>query len=170
MAYTAADGPPALDAVHVWTPASGSAVTLNNKASSPWIKIDNIQGWRSLPDADDNREPLTVGHGEITYDSRYLGKTLVYEGRAMATFRESMHGRINALVQALGASKDEGTMSVTPYTVPGGVAWQYTARVIDFTPNSTWTYGNRYYAYQWGFQFSLRMSDPYFYQAGTPYL
>lgn len=169
MAYTSAHGPPDLDAKHLWTPATGSTVTLNDVGTS-WIKVDSIQGWRSLPEADDNREAKTVGHGEVVYESRYLGKTLVYEGRVMARDREAMRAKLHALVTALGASKDEGVMTVTPFTVPGGVVWTYSARVIDLTPNQTFVQRSAAYSLQWGFTFSLRMSDPHFYTGATAYL
>lgn len=177
MAYSATTGPPSLDATHAWTPAVGTGVTLNARitdpATFPWIKVDRITGWRSLPEAEDNRVPRTYGTGEIVYPSRLLGKTITYEGRVLAKSREDVHTPLHTMLQAFGASMDaEGLMTVTPYTAPGGVVWTYHARVLSLTPDQAWQWFPRRVAqYQWGWQLNMRLSDPFFYDnADDPYL
>lgn len=177
MAYTAADGPPDVDATHAWAPAAGTAPpTLNNRATDPatlpWIKVDGIQGWRSLPESEDNRAPRTKGDGEITYHGRKLGKTLVYEARVMAKTRETMRTALSGTMRGYALSTDdEGEMTVTPFAAPGGVVWTFSARVIDLQADRSFDYSDkRRAAYQWGFTISLRMSDPLFYTGGVGYL
>lgn len=173
MAYVYNDGPPDLDATHAWAPETGGAPpTINNRATDPatlpWIKLDGIQGWRSLPEADDNRAPRTATDGEQPYPGRRLGKTLVYECRVLAKTRSDVRQKLNLTLQGYGRSfSDEGVMTVTPYTVPGGIVWTFSARVIDLQADRSFTYSDRRRAsFQWGFTISLRMSDPLFYTAG----
>lgn len=176
MTYVAADGPPDVDAKHVWSPATGSAPpTINDwDAGLPLIELVQITNWRGAPEADDFRDPRTATVGEVGYPGRLLGKTVVYEMKARADSREALRSAITGLVNGFGDRSGLGTMTVTPLAAIGGVAWQYQARVVDFTPEPLWTY-DQYLEGAWrhGASLSLRMLDPYFYTpnlAGTAYL
>lgn len=179
MTYVAADGPPDVDAKHAWAPASGSTPPVINNWTAdpltyPFVLLENIAGWRSSPEADDNREPRSVGDGEIAYPGALLGKTLVYEMELRAATRESLRATVTGLLNGFGDRSGLGTMTVTPFTSIGGVVWQYKARVLSFDPDDLWTY-NPVVPGPWrtGATLTLRMTDPRFYTpnlAGTAYL
>jgi hypothetical protein len=175
MAYTSDHGPPLFDATQDWDPASGTAPpTLNDTNTEPpafpRIVIDKCTGWRSLPDREDRRAPRTVGVGEVKYPARETGKTLVYECRVEALAREDLTLTQNALLQGF-ADTDEGVMTVTPWAVPGGVVWTFSAAVtaLEFDPSWTLSGESGSVTYEWAFVLTLRMSDPLFYTGGTGY-
>lgn len=178
MAYTAAHGPPDIDAIHQWAPATGAAPpALNDQGSTspatlPWIKVTGIAGWRDLPEIVDNREPRTYGPGEIVYPSEKLGKTIVYTCEARATSRESIRGQITGCLRGFGVdTSDEGTMTVTPYAAPGGVVWTFSARVLAVDPDDSFAYFEKRRApFRWGFTVAMRMSSPFFTTGGVAYL
>lgn len=178
MAYTAAHGPPALDATHQWANASGLSAppvlgdSHREPQIYPQIVIDRIPGWRRLPDITDNRAGRTYGVGEIPYPSRMGGKTIVYECRLETVTREDCLAYQHAIINGFGAATDdEGVMTVTPWPVPGGVVWTYAARVLDADFTEEWTLrGNHIATYEWPFTLTLRMSDPKFYTGGVGYL
>lgn len=179
MTYVATDGPPSLDATHAWAPATGSAPpTLNSRGSDPptlpWIKVRQIANWRGAPEADDFREARSAIDGEIGYPGRLLGKTVVYECEIRAATRETVQGRLTAVLNGFGDRFGLGTMLVTPFASPGGVAWEFQARVLLVDPDPAWTYlPGAAGPYRWGFALSLRMLNPRFYTpnlAGAAYL
>lgn len=179
MPYVATDGPPDIDATHAWTPLTGVAPpTLNVSGTGgappvlPWVKVAAIDGWRDLPETVDNRAPRTYGEGEITAPARILGKTVVYQCEVRANSRESVRGTLSAIIQGYGLStSDEGTMTVTPFAVPGGVTWTFAARLLAIDADSTFTYARGLWGpYRWGLTISLRMSNPRFYTGGVGYL
>ena len=176
MAYTAAHGPPALDAFHQWDPATGTTPPVFNDVNEdtltlPNTRIERINNWRGLPELIDNRAGRTFGIGEITYPSRTTGKTLVYECTLLGgTDREAFLLAQNAIVQGFADQDSEGEMTVTPWAAPGGVVWTYQARVLDLQWDPSWTLnGESRIQYEWGFTLTLRMSDPLFYTGGTGY-
>lgn len=176
MPYTIADGPPDIDGTHAWAPAVGSAPpTLNdwNVLAPTWprVRIEQITGWRSLPDADDNRDPRTTTHGEFPWPGMMLGKTIVYEGAVRALSWLTLKAPVNSMVLGFGERSQEGVMTVTPFSWIGGTVWTYSARVIslDFDPKPDYL-PNAPEVLSWGFALTLRMSDPYFYADGDPYL
>lgn len=176
MAYTVADGPPDIDAVHVWTPAVGSAPPALNSwnvlaPSWPRIRLEQITGWRSLPDADDNRSPRTSSDGEFTWPGRMLGKTLVYEGAVRAQSWVTLKAPVNSMVLGFSERSSEGLMTVTPFSWIGGPVWTYNARVIslDFDPKPEYI-PSAPEILSWGFALTLRMSNPYFTTDDEPYL
>jgi hypothetical protein len=175
MAYVVADGPPGIDAVHSWAPASGTGASLNfwdvTAPAWPRVRIEQITGWRSLPESDDNREARTLQGGEIVYPSLLLGKTIVYEAEVRALDWVTLNGVQNTMVQAFGNMSDEGTMTVTPFSWIGGPVWTYTARctALDFEPKPTLE-RNAVEPLRWPFAVTLRMSDPHFYTGGVAYL
>jgi hypothetical protein len=179
MAWTAGDGPPDLTATHIWTPAGGGGVTTLNSQVTwpptlPWTRIMRITGWRSAPESEDLREARTVGHGEIVYPSRYLGKTVAYECRCEAATVQSVSGHLTGIQRGFMNNKDEGLMTVTPYSgFGGGSVWTFNARALDFEADPNWEYNpldNQGAFFKWGFILSLRMSNPYFYTGGVGYL
>lgn len=179
MAYIATDGPPDIDATHAWAPLAGTAPPTLNVAGTgaaaavlPWVKVRAIDGWRDLPETVDNRAPRTFGDGEIAYPARLLGKTVVYQLEVQAASRESVRGTLSALVAGFGLStSDEGTMTVTPFSVPGGPAWTFTARTLAIDADSAFTKLTGVWGpFRWGLTISLRMSDPRFYTGGVGYL
>lgn len=176
MPYDASHGPPMLDATHAWDPATATAPpTLGDSHTDtlilPRIVIDRITGWRNLPDLVDNRSPRTFGVGEKPYPPRQTGKTLVYEARLQADDRLELLAAQNALLIGFGDRDVEGVMTVTPWTLPGGVAWTYSALVLDLQFDPAWTLdGASRITYEWPFTLTLRMSDPHFYTGGTGYL
>lgn len=172
MAYTVTHGPPALDATHQWAPAAGSAPPVLNDAGTstltlPRIELDDIQNWRGRPETVDNRAARTYGVGEVVYPARTLGKTIVYEGKVQGgQDREAFLAHQNAMVVGF-ANTDTGTMTVSPWPVPGGVVWTFTARVLDLQFDPGWVLdGERPITYEWGFALTLRMGDPLFYTGG----
>lgn len=179
MAYVATDGPPDLDATHAWAPLAGTAPPTLNAAGTvatppalPWVKVLSIDGWRDLPETVDNRAPRTVGEGEVVYPARVLGKTIVYQCEVRAASRESVRGTLSALIAGFGLSiSDEGTMTTTPFTVPGGVSWTFKARLLAIDSDSAFTVKSGLWGqYRQGVTISLRMSDPRFYTGGVGYL
>ena len=178
MAYVATDGPADLDATHAWAPATGSAPpTLNVSGVGgvapvlPWIKVTSVDGWRDLPETVDNRAARTFGAGEIAYPARVLGKTLVYQLEIRAATRESVRGTLTACLNGFGTDTNEGTMTVTPFTVPGGVTWTYAGRVTALDSDSAFTYSSGLWGpFRWGLTVTIRMSDPHFYTGGVGYL
>lgn len=178
MTYVAANGPPDIDATHLWTPASGaSPPTLNNQGTAlphvmPWIKVRSIDGWGDMPEIVDNRAPRTFGEGEVAYPSRVLGKTLVYNCEVRGLTAEEARGTLRLCLAGFWRSRDdEGVMTVTPYAARGGPVFTFGARVIGMDSDSVWTYRSGAYGpYRWPFTVSLRMSDPLFYTGGTGYV
>lgn len=178
MAYVATDGPPDIDAKHAWAPLAGTAPpTLNVSGTGgappvlPWVKVLAIDGWRDMPETVDNRAGRTFGIGEVPYPARILGKTLVYQCEVRAVSRESVRTALSAVLRGFYASaSDEGTMTVTPFTVPGGVVWTYKARTLAVDADSTLTLASGVWGpYRWGLTISLRMADPLFYTGGVGY-
>lgn len=179
MTYVASDGPPSVDAKHEWDPATGTAPPALNAWTAdpitfPFIKVEQIQGWRSAPEADDNREPRSYGPGEIAIPGELLGKTIVYELEVQANTRETCLGTVTSLLNGFGDRSGLGTMTVTPFASIGGVVWMYQARVLDFDADPLWTHNPAQTgAWRWAVRLHLRMLDPYFYTpnlAGTGYL
>ncbi len=178
MAYSVLHGPPAMDAFHEWAPATGTAPPVINDTNTEQPEFPRIvlerppAGWRSLPELTDNRAPRTFSAGEITYPSRRLGKTLVYECTLQCNDdREDFLLEQNAIVQGFADQDDEGVMTVTPWPVPGGVVWTYSARVLDLQFDPEWTLdGEREIVYSWGFVLTLRLSEPLYYTGGNGYV
>jgi hypothetical protein len=180
MAYTTADGPPDVDASHAWAPFSGTGVTMNAPMTltgtqptpgASRIMIEQITGWRSLPESDDNRAERTYGEGEIVFPGLLKGKTLVYEGQVRALDWTGLKGPANSMVLGFSNMSDEGVMTVTPHSFIGGPVWTYSARVLslEFDPKPEVLLGAPE-PFRWAFQLNLRMSDPRFYTGGSGYL
>lgn len=182
MAYTAAHGPPALDAVHTWAPPTATAPpalgdTQREPIVLPQIQVLRITGLRGLPEFVDNRVARTLGMGEIPLPSRTTGRTLVYECEVQTgpddltgVAREDLLAAQNALIVGFGDRDTEGVMTITPWAAPGGVVWTYSARATDLQFDPEWKLdAQTVIAYRWGFSLTLRMSDPLFYTGGVGY-
>jgi hypothetical protein len=179
MAYTSVSGPPDVDASHAWAPATGLAPPVINDWTSdppglPYFALEEITGWRSGPDADDNREPRTLLPGEIAYPGMLQGRTLVYEGTVAAATREALGLVVTGLLNGYADRSGLGTMTVTPFSSVGGVVWQYQARVLDLAFEAlTYTDASVHRdllpvigaagAWRRPCMLTLRMLDPYFY-------
>lgn len=179
MAYEVQDGPPDLEAVHQWDPGgtefNAAPWPINRQelkdTGFPWIKLLGITGWRALPESDDNREPRTLIHGEIAYPGKLLGKTVVYECQIRATTKQLVLRGLTAAVNGFGEKGILGVMTVTPYASIGGPTWTYNARVLDLTHDNAPTWSRKFVdAWRIGFSLSLRMTDPFFFAEGNPYL
>lgn len=175
MAYTAAHGLPDVDATHAWTPFTGTAPPVLNQqltdpATLPWIKLLGLNGVGSA-DAEDNRAPKTFGAGEIPYPGDKLGVTYVYELEVRAAERHDVRALKTGVVRGFSDNMtDEGLMTVTPYTWPGGAVWTFYARCTAVTPDKTFAhYPRRRAPFRWGITVTLRLSDPFVYTGGVPY-
>jgi hypothetical protein len=175
MAYTASHGPPSLDATHQWAPAAGTAPPVLNDVNTdvqeyPRTRILNIANWRGRREIAHNSAPRTFGAGEIFYPERRLGKTLVYECVLEGdTDREAFKLEQNAILLGFDDG-DEGAMTVTPWTYPGGVVWTYSAKVLDLTDSTNWELdGASQMTFVWPFTLTLRMADGLFYTGGVGY-
>ncbi len=172
MAYSVLHGPPALDALHQWAPATGAAPPVLNDVnestlSLPATRIARIVNWRGRPEIVNNSAPKTFDVGEIFYPERRMGKTLVYECRLEGSDRQAWLLAQNAIVQGF---TDGGlaTMTVTPWASPGGVAWTYTAKVLDLAEAENWELdGLAPVAYVWPFALTLRMNTALFHSGAT---
>ena len=179
MAYGVTHGPPMLDATHAWEPITGDDPPVINDAydeprDTLEVILEGIQGWRDLPDLQDNREGKTTGVGEVPYPSQTLGKTLVYEGHIRSIDRMDLLETQNGMVQGFGDMDGEGTMTVTAWAPYGGeepiTPWTYTARVMALKWDPSWTALEDGLTFEWGFTLTLRMSNPYFTYSGEEYL
>lgn len=167
MTVALTDGPLGLEALHVWTPADGGpAITLNNLAAVPRVEFDRMTGFRSLPDADDNRQARTAQIGESALPGLVRGKTFTPEGHLVARSMQALRQLGEAMRAAFGQRDLEGTWSAIPDPAYGDNThfWQCTARVLQldideellFSPQSLPS------PYQLHFLLGLRMSDPRF--------
>jgi len=176
MTYTVAHGPPDIEAIHQWNNGSPLPPAINNQGNTypptlPYVRLDGITGWRSLPESDDFRAPRTNADGEVTYPGRLLGKTVVYEGRVMARDMESLRSTMAGLTRGFGNMSTNGTMTVTPYAWIGGPVWTFTARVLSFDADRDFEWNRALYVpFRHSFQLNLRMADPRFYSGGIGYL
>lgn len=177
MAYTAAHGPPLFDATHAWVPSAGTAPPVLNDCNKeprvlPQIVIEGCENYYGLPELVANVVGKTVGVGTVRDPPRQLGKTMVYEGRIEASprdtaGRESLMSTLTAMGRGFGNRTAEGTMTITPWTVPGGVVWTFTALVADFKPDKFPVLSDDLYL--WSFSLTFQMTNPYFYTTGATY-
>lgn len=179
MAWSDAEGPPSLTATHTWLPSGGGfgSTRLNDQVTwpptLPFVRVQQITGWRSTPESEDNREARTYGEGEIVYPSRKLGRTFVYECRVEALTVQTLESAMSGVLNGFRDMDHEGLMQVEPYSGfgGGGAVWEYRARVTDLETEPVWDWSSgRRAQFWWTFALTLRLSDPYFYYLGTPYL
>lgn len=175
MAYTAAHGPPDIDATHTWAPVTGDAPPVINDRGAdppllPWIKLLRIEGWSDAAELEDRRASRTYGRGEVAYPPDEIGRTVIYVCEIRATTREEVRSLVTASRRGFADDRD-GTMTVAPYPVPGGVTWTLAARCLQFDADDTFSYYRKRRApYRWGMAISLRMADPLYYSDGTGYV
>lgn len=157
-------GPRGLEATHIWEPGDGTAsLTMNLLSAVPRIKFDAMPGFRSLPDAEDNRSPLTARAGEITYPSLVRGKTWTVEGRLQARSMDELRALEYAMMGAFGERDLLGNWHSVP--VGDGSFWTCSARVLQYEPQTVFDASLRHPRgpHQISFLLGMRMSDPRFY-------
>lgn len=166
MTVALADGPLGLEAKHVWVPATGPAVVLNDlTVALPRVKVDRISGLHALPDVGDSREPRTASVGETIYPVYPQGKTITYEGRIMGRTLAEMRSLGQTLRSGFGERSSEGIMTLSPQAGYGSGEWHYSARSMAFTMDDEQTLGEetRPTPFQRNFIATVRASDPRFY-------
>ena len=180
---TLIEGVLGLEAFHTFAAPGCPAVTLNDRSTVavatlpdgtiqrdvlPRYKVRRITGLRSRPDADDTREPVRGGIGELVYPSLQRGKTVVYEGSVEALSLESLRAATTTLLAAFSNTSSEGTMTVSPPAGRGGVSWSYVARSLACDIDDVQDRGPRA-VYRWArnFTLSVRQGDPRYYTAGV---
>jgi hypothetical protein len=172
MPATSAQGALGLRGKHIWTPTGGVAVTLNDLTAWPRYRLQwPIRGLHSLPESDDNREPVTEGIGEIVYDGYARGKTVTYQGFIFGQTEEQMREGGQVLRTRFGADITTGKlvpgrMVIEPHATYGGVKHTYTAqcRLCDIEeerPPSPTRQPSPYFSH---FTIDLRLADPRLYE------
>lgn len=175
MPVTMIDGPGGLEFTHNWAPGDGSTAVLMNKLLTtdlstvllPRIKFEAMPGFRSLPDAQDNRQDRTARIGESTLPSMARGKTFTINGKLQAANMTDLRGLERQMLAAFGERDLEGTWSAIPLaawdTVNAGTKyWQATMRVLQYEPQTDFPAGVNALPtpYQLPFLLGMRMSDP----------
>lgn len=172
--YTIDQGPPKRFATHLWTPVGTSDPFLMNDrgypvAVYPYVKVEDIGGWRALPEIIDNRAGKTAGPGEKPYPAATLGRTFSYKLEFRSQTEWDLDTILNSFLQSFSNQTDEGEMTVVPFD--SSITWTYHARVIAFDPSDDWTVDrNRPFRYAQKGLLTLRLSDPYFYHDGVAYV
>jgi Phage tail protein len=148
-----------IEARHQWN----SGVVLGDDGASPRVKIEAVSGLRSLPEAEDNREPASGRRGEKVRSGFRRGKTLAYElllqARSLADLRQlatELAGTFDSL--------SEGRMLVTPdpdYIAGFSRFFRGRALSLDegpeiLNPDAAWQF-------QQPFALGIRMADARFY-------
>lgn len=168
MATDMLDGYLGLEAKHVWY----DGFVLNDLSvwmpSSAYAKLQRITGWHSLPEADDNRDPLTGRIGEIVYRSFPRGKSVSYEGDIIAINAQQLRRFGNQMRSAFSDRSNEHTMQVVPDADYGSTIWEYNARTVSFDMDDEVTIDHLAVPteYQQHFILTLRLSDPRYYLVG----
>ena len=151
---------------HVWN----GQLTLNERGAWPRIVIEAVDGLRSLPDPDDNRDPATGRWGEVPRAAVRRGKTLTYRGYLEDHQITRLWDLREDVLQAFTPIEEELRMDMVP---PAGISAQlppgieaptlfYTARCLqcdvpDRGPDRTAM------GWAWPLAIALRMSDARFY-------
>lgn len=150
-----------VEARHQW---NGGVVLGDQEENNPRVRIFTIGGLQSLPDLEDNREPLIGRRGEIPRRSVRRGKTLTYDGVVRSPTLHQLRSTVSQLSAAF-YDTDEGVMLVTPNPAYAfGFSRFYRARAISFDPGDVDAANERVrFRYEQPFTLGLRMSDPRFY-------
>jgi len=165
MAVAMTDGPLGLEAMHVWAPDDGGdPITLNDRTSMPRFWFDSIGAFKSLPDADDNRQPRTARVGESVFPSLVRGRTFTPQGRIMARSPQELRQMQALLHRALGERDKEGLWASVPNAAYGDNThyWQTRARVIQLDCDDDFQADVDAMPSPWQLAFTLgvRQSDP----------
>jgi hypothetical protein len=164
-ASTFAEGPLGLEGLHKW-----KTFVMNNKTSGyPRVKIGQIAGLRTKPEADDNRDPFTGRAGEIIYPSLIRGKVVAYEGLLQAMSAPSLRTLQTDMLR-LFTPTEEGKLAIYPPAARGGVTFTAFARCLELDipeepPRSINAVPS---PYQLEFTLTLRMHVPMFFALGMP--
>lgn len=166
MGVALADGPRGLEATHVWTPdePATSPVVLNDRGALPRFWLDRIGGFKSLPDADDNRQSRTARIGESPLPGLVRGKTITPEGRIQATSLQELRQQESLLQAALGERDLEGGWAAVPKPGLGDDTfhWETRGRVLQLDVDDEFTYDANAQPTPWqkAFLLGIRLSDP----------
>lgn len=166
MGVALADGPRGLEATHVWTPdePATSPVVLNDRGALPRFWLDKIGGFKSLPEADDNRQPRTARIGESPLPGLVRGKTITPEGRIQATSLQELRQQESLLQAALGERDLEGGWAAVPKPELGDNThyWETRGRVLQLDIDDEFTYDANAQPTPWqkAFLLGIRLSDP----------
>lgn len=156
---------PGIEGLHTWD----SIVTLNVKDGSfPRYKLRRINGLRSKPESDDNRDATPGRIGEIAYPSLLRGKTVTYEGDIEALSLDSLRRAESDLLLAFGTNEvRQMALTFHPLYAPGaGLAYYYEARCVQVEVPDEQTAGafTAPSPYKRPFTVALRLLDPRIYQ------
>lgn len=174
MTQLISDGPSDLDAPHRWTGGNGVSVLMNdwlNAAGTsfkdlPFIRFLTMPGFRSLPEAQDNRVQRTGRIGEAALIGATMGKTFTVNGVIVAATHQQLRQAERSLARALAERSREGTWRVEPREDNGGITdawWEARGRVLSYDPDGAPTRLRRAAApFRWGFTFGIRLGDPRF--------
>lgn len=175
MSVAMADGPGGLEFTHQFAPGDGGTAVLMNKLMTtdlstillPRVKFDRMPGFRSLPEADDNREQRTARIGSTVLPSLVRDKTFTVDGKLQAANMTDLRGLERQMLAAFGERNVEGTWSAIPLAawdpVNGATDyWQASMRVMAYEPQTDFPAGLNALpsAYQLPFVLTMRMSDP----------
>lgn len=158
---------PGLDARQTWD----DAFTLNRWTDDagaelwPRVLIDEIEGWRSRPDAEDNRDPAIGRIGEIPRRGQLRGKSLTYKGRVEALSATELEGYADEFEAAFCHTETGRMVGTTHPLRPHQAAVVFEAEPTGFDCPEELTYGPHHENRGFGrpFVLTLRMSDPRFY-------
>ena len=148
-----------IEARHRWN----SGVTLGDETTSPRVKIEAINGLRSLAEPEDIREGSMGRRGEAARNSYRRGKTLAYElllqARSLADLRR--------LASDLAATFDdltEGRMLVTPHPdYSAGFSRFFRGRALSLDEGPEILNPHAAWQFQQPFALGIRMADTRFY-------
>lgn len=164
MTVALTDGVLGLEAIHVWTPSNGPALTLNDLSQRFRIKFDRMTGLKSLPEAENNSFLRTARIGETLLPSLVRGKTITIDGRLQAATMADLRQMQWNMSRAFGERDIEGTWSASPHQDYGDNThyWQTIARVLQLDTDEELTRGRTSLPspYQTRFLLGLRLADP----------
>lgn len=156
---------PGLEGLHTWN----SQLVLNDKDNFPRYKLRRINGLRSRPESDDNREAKPGRIGEIAYPSLLRGKTVTYEGDIEALTLDSMRRAESDLMLAFGTNEiKQMALTFHPlYPYGAGLAFFYEARCMQCEVPDEQTAGpfTAPSPFKRPFTIGLRLLDPRIYQS-----
>lgn len=166
MAHAPIDGPLGLEGRHQFKAGDSTSSLMMYGKRQPltsYVKIDKIAGIHALGDADDFREPSLGRTGEVVYPSAQRGKTLVYEGRVIATTLPLLRQQAAILRRVAAETREryEGSMVITDPAV-GGEGYATAIRCIQLEMDDEQYLGPTRLPspYQRKFTLGVRMHDP----------
>lgn len=166
-ALTLLEGPPGL---HGWHTLRDLVLNVHTPGTWPRYKITKMDGFRSRPDADDNRAPSTGRPGETVYPGETRGKTVVIEGIIQAKNVVDLELARGVFLTSVGPNEPTNMHHVAP-TDRGGVEFDSFVRVIDASIDEDFSYSPFSIPGPWqrNFHLTYRMHYPYFFETTDPH-